>query len=78
MLKKYLPEQLSIVGVLSGAVVGALMGVIVSLLLMNARASDRSERVSPTIGNYVRLGIAMIMFARQASELIAPPPKQQA
>ncbi len=61
-----------------GALVGALLGVIVSLVLVSFRSSDGSQRAQPGIGNYVRLGVAMFMLAKQASELIAAPAKQQA
>ncbi len=61
-----------------GALVGALLGVVVSLVLVNLRSSDGSERAQPGISNYVRLGVAMFMLVRQTSELIGAPSKQQA
>jgi hypothetical protein len=61
-----------------GALVGALLGVVVSLVLVSFRSPDGSQRAQPGIGNYVRLGVAMFMLAKQASELIAAPSKQQA
>jgi hypothetical protein len=61
-----------------GALVGALLGIIVSLVLVSFRSSDGGERAQPGISNYLRLGVAMFMLAKQASELITAPPKQQA
>lgn len=62
----------------AGALVGALLGVIVSLVLTRLRSAEGSERAQPGISNYVRLAVAMFMLAKQASELITAPPKQQA
>ncbi len=76
MLSKYVPRNLSLVRIAIGALAGALLGAIVSVTLMSMRSSGEQERATPSISNYVRLGIATIMFVRQASELIAPPPKQ--
>ena len=78
MLAKYIPEQFSVVGVITGALTGALLGAIISLILMSVRPGNQQERVSPGISNYIRLALAMIMLARQTSELLSRPPKQQA
>lgn len=78
MLAKYKPEQFSVVGVVTGALTGALLGAIISLILMSVRSGDQQERVAPSISNYIRLGLAMFMLARQTSELLARPSKQQA
>lgn len=78
MLAKYKPEQFSVVGLVTGILTGALLGAIVSLILMNTKSADQQERGQANISNYIRLGIAMVMLARQTSELLARPPKQQA
>lgn len=77
MLAKTKPEHISIPGVATGALVGALLGAIFSLILMSLRASDSQERAAPGLSNYLRLGVAMFMLARQTSELIARPAKKE-
>lgn len=70
MLAKLEQKNLSLIGIVMGAVAGALLGSIVSVILMTARSSEGQERVTPGFSNYLRLGVAMIMLARQTSELI--------
>jgi hypothetical protein len=70
------PENISVVGIVIGALSGALLGAIVSVILMTARNPDDRAGATPGISNYLRLGMAMIMLARQTSELIVHRPKQ--
>ncbi|HSN74385.1 MAG TPA: hypothetical protein VL334_04710 [Anaerolineae bacterium] len=76
MLAKLDQQNLSITGIIIGVVTGALLGAIVSVILMTARNPDDRAGATPGISNYLRLGVAMIMLARQTSELIAHRPKQ--
>lgn len=76
MLAKLEQKNLSLIGIVMGAVAGALLGSIVSVILMTARSSDRQEGTSPGFSNYLRLGVAMIMVARQTGELVAARSKQ--
>lgn len=76
MLAKLDERNLSLSGIIMGTVTGALLGAIVSVILMTARNPDDREGVTPGISNYLRLGMAMIMLARQTSELIVHRPKQ--
>lgn len=71
-----IPENISIKGVIVGALAGTVLGALISLVLMTMRPSDGQERVTPGVSNYLRLGFAMIMLVRQASQLIAPPLKE--
>lgn len=71
MLSKLDERSLSITGIIMGIVTGALLGAIASVILMTLRKPDDRSGEAPGIGNYVRLGVAMIMLARQTSELIA-------
>lgn len=68
-----IPEHISIKAVVVGTLVGAVLGAIASLALATMRSSGQEQRVTPGISNYLRLGLAMVMLARQTSELIAPP-----
>ncbi len=77
MLAKSKLEHISVTGIATGALVGALLGAIFSLGLMTLRTSDAQERAAPNFSNYLRLGVAMFMLARQASELLARPAKKQ-
>lgn len=78
MLEKPKSEQISVTGIATGALVGALLGAIVSLALMTLRTSESQERATaPNFSNYLRLGVAMFMLARQASELLARSPEKQ-
>ena len=76
MLAKLDERNLSVSGIITGALTGALLGAIISVILMTMRNPDDREGVAPGISNYLRLGMAMIMLARQTSELIAHHPKQ--
>ena len=76
MLAKLDERNLSLTGIIIGVVTGALLGAIVSVILMTLRNPDDREGSTASISNYVRLGIAMVMLARQTSELIAHRPKQ--
>jgi hypothetical protein len=76
MLAKLDERNLSPFGIIMGAVTGALLGAIVSVVLMTMRNPDDREGVTPGISNYLRLGMAMIMLARQTSELIVHHPRQ--
>ena len=76
MLAKLEEKNLSLSGIITGAVTGALLGAVVSVILMTMRNPDDREGVTPGISNYLRLGMAMIMLARQTSELIVHHPKQ--
>ncbi len=78
MLDKSQSEQISVSGIATGALVGALLGAIFSLALMTLRTSDSQERAAaPNFSNYLRLGVAMFMLAKQASELLARPSEKQ-
>lgn len=76
MLAKLEERNLSISGIVTGVLTGALLGAIASVILMTLRNPDDREGATAGISNYVRLGIAMLMLARQTSELIAHRPKQ--
>ncbi len=76
MLAKLGERNLSITGIIMGVVTGALLGAIASVILMTLRSPDDREGIAPSVGNYVRLGFAMIMLARQASDLITHRSKQ--
>ena len=76
MLAKLEEKNLSLSGIITGAVTGALLGAVVSVILMTMRNPDDREGVTPGISNYLRLGMAMIMLARQTSELIVHHPRQ--
>jgi hypothetical protein len=76
MLAKLDERNVSLSGIIMGTVTGALLGAIVSVILMTARNPDDREGATPGISNYLRLGMAMIMLARQTSELIVHRPKQ--
>jgi ABC-type Fe3+-siderophore transport system permease subunit len=70
MLAKLDERNLSLSGIITGVLTGALLGAIVSVILMTMRNPNDREGVTPGISNYLRLGVAMFMLARQTSELI--------
>jgi hypothetical protein len=76
MLAKLDERNLSVSGIITGALAGALLGAIVSVVLMTMRNPDDREGATPGISNYLRLGLAMVMLARQTSELVVHRPKQ--
>lgn len=76
MLAKLDERNLTLSGIIIGVVTGALLGAIASVILMTMRNPDDREGATAGISNYLRLGFAMIMLARQTSELIVHRPKQ--
>ncbi len=66
-------EKISLPGVAIGAVTGAVIGALASIVLMTAQ-EDEKLRNSAGISTYVQLGAAMVALVKQANNLIAGRP----
>lgn len=66
-------EKISLPGVVIGAVTGAVIGALASIVLMTTQ-EDEKLRSSAGISTYVQLGAAMVALVKQANNIVAGRP----